>query len=335
MDFEVKPKEEPKAHDMVRSRSTGSLGEVAEKAGWIQVGYVAQNTRYQLPDNEMRESAHHMYAEECDSKRFMRWIATYLSANYNISSEVQCYHEQTTCRILVAANENSDLKILESGLHRMRLVDFFKKVSKEPVAIKSSRTSETLKARQLRQGKELKRLADMAGKSKNVTWSSYSFFVVPPIRGVSSLHAEQRILHYLREEAIGWRKDDLLDEDEGAMTVDERSGKLMLRPELLGGIKRPCFICAHACFTPYDRNKVHPGLLWDTKCAGGILDDDAYEDTKEAIKKHRAVYKSRTECGEAEDVDSESESEEEFYPRILRRLRSMPSLKELENIWNS
>lgn len=63
-------------------------------------------------------------------------------------------------------------------------------------------------------------------------------FVVPRVPGVRSLHAEQRILHYLRGEAgeeegeEGWRKKDLVDE--GVMAVDDRSESLMLRPELLG-----------------------------------------------------------------------------------------------------
>lgn len=216
---------------------------------------------------------------------------------------MQCYHEKSTCKILVAANENSDIMKLKSMVHEMPLIRFFQEVSEEQNPFKLGVTKDPLGDRQIRHWQELNKLSDMANQSEEVTWSEYSFFVVPCISGVRSLHAEQRILHYLRGEA------------------EDKS--LMLQPQFLGGgIKRPCFACAHACFAPGDRANVHPGLLWDRQSATCKLEQSAVKDIVGAMKDQPIVYRTQTRMiGVAtEYVDSESEDEEEFYPRLLGKL---------------
>ena len=297
MDYKIEREERNKA---IR-KFKGHLGKAASKAGWEKLGSVAQNTRW-LPPTRAKVSEPHVYAEEDDLKRLMRWIASYLSARYNIGSEVQCYYDISTRRIVVAANDNSDIEKLKSMVGNMSLAAVFNDVSIQQIPIGLYAT--TPKASQgQRHWEELKKLANIAKKSMGERGlSKVSFYVVPCIRGVRSLHAEQRILCCLRGEA--------------------ENGSLMLRPELLGGIKRPCFACAHACFTSDDRKNVHSGLFWDTMSATDMLEQSANEDIAEAMQGQPEVYRtliSRTRK-ETEDVGSESEDEDNFYSRVLGKL---------------
>lgn len=278
-----------------------SLGQKAEEAGWKQQGCVRQDMRW-LPSTGANVSKPHVYEEEYDIKRFMRWIASYLSAKYNIGSEVQCYYDIRTSRIVVAANDNSDITKLQLKVNNKPLAEVFNNdlIQQIPMGLYAI-TPKALQGR--RHWEELNKLADSAKKRKGERdLSKVFFYVVPCIRGVRSLHAEQRILHYLREEA----------EDES----------LMLQPQLLGGIKRPCFVCAHACFAPGDRANVHPGLLWDTMSATGMLEQSAIEDIAETMQGNPEVYRTlmRRTRKETEDVGSESEDEEDFYSRVLGKL---------------
>lgn len=287
------------------------LEKKAEEAGWTRLGHVRQDTRW-LPKTGANVSKPHVYEEEYDIKRFMRWIASYLSAKYNIGSEVQCYYDIRTRRILVAANKDSDISTLASQISTRLLRLFLLEVAFEPFPIGSGKTVKELTKRQIRHGKKLSRLSDMAMISKGIDLSKVRLCVVPRISDVDSLHAEQRILHYLRGEA----------EDES----------LMLQPQLLGGIKRPCFVCAHACFAPGDRANVHPGLLWDTKSATCKLEQSAIEDIVGAMQDEPKVYRTwASKAGakragakrvgaETEEIDSESEDEADFYPRLLGKL---------------
>ena len=293
--------------------------EKAEEAGWKRLGHVVQDTRW-LPPTGANVSKPHVYEKEYDIKRFMRWIASYLSAKYSIGSEVQCYYEASTRRILVAANKDSDIRTLESQVNKRLLRLFLLDVALEPFPIGSGKAAKELKKRQIRHGEELSRLSDMAIKGKGIDLSKVRLCVVPCIPGVDSLHAEQRILHCLRGEAEGGRMKDMVDKD--VLAVDDRSGGLMLRPRLLGGIKRPCFVCAHACFTPGDRVNVHPGLLWDTKSATCKLEQSSVEDIVGAMQGQPTVYRTQTHKAgvETEEVDSESGDENNFYPRLLEEL---------------
>lgn len=285
-----------------KAKSEGhSLGKKAKEAGWKKQGNVQQDTRW-LPPTRANVSKPHVYEEEYDIKRFMRWIASYLSAKYDIGSEVQCYYDISTRRIVVAANDNSDIKKLQSTVNNMSLADVFNYdiIRQIPRGLYGT----TPKASQgRRHWEELRKLADSAKKRmRERDLPKVSLYVVPCICGVRSLHAEQRILHYLRGVA----------EDES----------LMLQPQLLGGIKRPCFVCAHACFAPDDRANVHPGLLWDTKSATGMLEQSVVEDIVGAMQGQPTVYKTQPrEAGEeTEEIDSESEGEADFYPRLLGKL---------------
>lgn len=282
------------------------LEKKAEEARWTRLGSVRQDTRW-LPPTGANVSKPHVYEEEYDIKRFMRWIASYLSAKYNIGSEVQCYYEASARKILVSANKSSDISTLASYVNGRLLSLFLIDVAFEPSPIGSGKTVKELTKRQIRHGEELSRLCDTSFKIKGVNLSKVRLWVVPRISDVGSLHAEQRILHYLRGKA----------EDES----------LMLQPQLLGGIKRPCFVCAHACFAPGDRANVHPGLLWDTKSATRKLEQSAVEDIVGAMQDEPKVY--RTWASEAgakragagtEEIDSESEDEADFYPRLLGKL---------------
>ena len=285
-----------------KAKSEGhSLGKKAEEAKWTRLGNVQQNTRW-LPPTGAKVSKPHVYAEEYDLKRLMRWIASYLSARYNIGSEVQCYYDISKRRIVVAANDNSDIEKLKSMVDNMSLADVFNNALIQQIPIGLYATTPRASQGRRHWG-ELKKLANIAQKSMGERdWSKVSFYVVPRIRGGRSSHAEQRILRCLRGEA--------------------ENGSLMLRPELLGGIKRPCFACAHACFTSDDRKNVHPGLFWDTMSATDMLEQSANEDIAEAMQGQPEVYRtliSRT-GKETEEIDSESEDEEDFYSRVLGKL---------------
>lgn len=299
-----------------------SLRVIAKEAGWQEVGAAMQSTRWQLPEAKMGKSIPHTYAQEYDIKRFMRWIATRLSVQYAIKSEIQCYYDASTHRILVAANDSFDMGTLEQHVHTVPLVHFFENVLKVPFPIGFAKTKKEKLNRQKRHGEQLGVLSQIALTNTQENWTQVRFEVVPYDN--TELHAEQRILRYLRGQAeVGERAKQLLMAD--AVAVYKEYGLVMLRPELLGGIKRPCLACTHACFTPYDRVKVNSGLFWDTISATGSLEQVALAELVNAIKIQYKV--NRTLAGdqeegilETEEIDSESEDEDDFCFRLLRKL---------------
>lgn len=144
----------------------------AEEAGWKRLGHAQQNTRW-LPPTGAIVSKPHVYEEEYDIKRFMRWIATQLSAKYNIKSEVQCYYEISERRIVVAANENVDIMKLRKEVNGKSLAYFFENVLNAPIP--GNYCGKAYAWRGQRHTDELQKLFGIANESTEVDWSEVFF----------------------------------------------------------------------------------------------------------------------------------------------------------------
>lgn len=278
----------------VDTASADFLPIAVEAAGWQKLGGANQNTRYQAPTHIKSEP--HAFPEEYDIHRFLRWLSTWLKYRYEVESEIQCYYDTSTRRILVAANKNSDIHKLSAKLCRdtrktMKLHELFKSISvRMETLAKKINVKNNADAKKERVMRHLQHMAVLSQGDNSDRDGDITLFVIPAKDYGCDLHAEQRILHYLRKEAQpkGEETDGAVNKlgqmvTAGAIAIDGKN-RIKLRPELLGGIKRPCLACAFACFTREDFECVHPGLLWLTKAATQHLPPDVVVELLERIR---------------------------------------------------
>ncbi len=263
-------------------------------------------TTNDLGDRRVRNRLYEMYRDRDgarepreydageDIHRYLRWLSTFLSVIYKINGEIQCYYDKSSRRILVSTNFSTEISKLGRQLGKVE-IDY---------GAGSTR----------RQRRHMQHIYQISG---NLAHSGYAFaqiavWIVGDV-SVSNAHAEQRILNFLRHEPQE-RQNAMVRA--GALTVDE--GKLWLRPEYLGGIRRCCFACAYACFSAGDTGSIRRGPFWDSIASGVYMDSEsivrAAEGIRLQVKTHVTVQRSKEAKATTEyDTDSESDDTELTY----------------------
>lgn len=240
-----------------------------------------------------------VYEDSEQIKRYLRHCATALTGYYRLSGEVQCYYSDNV--VYVAANKKSDEKALEAinknrvGNHKsyrayakairqrasgqpqnVRLAGRFctNKLSRRKAAVVASRMRHCVPCPNVLESAKFRVV-----KSRDTDMG-------PKIPG---LHAERKILYYLRR---------------------KKGEDYFLNPLCLGGIHRPCFVCAALCFESMDR--VHPGVVWVSKAASTSKDIKEMRRILAAVKDmSKLTYVSLRADGATYDNDTESCEESE------------------------
>lgn len=260
------------------------------------------------------------YTKEEDIHRFMRWISTYIADVYNIKNEVQCYFLPSKQQILAATNiENKEMRNW-NDTNLEGLYSLYNTIKKKKRCSQFERDKKM--NRRKRRGKSLswkKRRGERIRNDRHLThlgrlrsvegaeeiFSNIKLSYVNKI-GSKPQHAEQRILDYLNYMPEG--NNELLISGEVVLDVD---GSLKLRPELLGGLRRSCFACAHACFANQDLgSKVYLGPLWPTKSAIAHMN---VKDFRSMLEDIRRIPTYVSKLGENITTEHDSESSDEDY----------------------
>lgn len=267
------------------------------------------------------------FGEAEDIHRFLRWLSTFLSVQYQISGEVQCYYDVSRKIIFVSTNNYRELGRLGKGLLPL------------PARVRPKT------ARQIRHHNHWDNLAFLLNHYNRAfgTFREIIVSVIPddPELDRKSLgtHAEQRILHYLKKESEEIKGDMI-----AAGAVEVEDGRLKLKPEYLGGLRRACFACARICHSAAGQASIHPGPFWPSKASlggaekldlvkisEGITEQDPTYVTFEA---GQATLDHDTDSGDEdlgmdayEDEEDEKKSEVpysrtdwDFYARVLRAM---------------
>lgn len=296
----------------------GHINAIAEAVGWTELGNPSApvSHRWESPNDVVSQS--HEFPEEHDIHRFLRWIATRLSKYYGINSEIQCYYDTSSGRILVAANSSGDLRQLRV-INNMTLRSFFEQSSQysSPGTLpRGTGAMAAQKKRIIRHMSQMQGISQFALEQGDDRLNQIKFMVIPNHLHKTNVHAEQRILDYFRERAEGGQEagtDGANELEEmkkaGAIAVNEHNGKIYLRSELLGGIKRPCLACAIACFTPDDLKTIHTGMLWPSKSAIECMEPEEFVKLLQEITFKHMSYKTAAGNGSTERYDSDSEDE--------------------------
>ncbi len=213
-------------------------------------------------------------------KQILRWLATVLFGKYSTGVEIQCYFDGTD--IWVSSNTN-DVNSAISG-YLPQGGDVFAKLG-------LAKSGGKAKSRGERHAKKLGASADAARYPEQaaiVTALKAGRIKVPPTAYDFDLHAERRI-----GLAVG-----------------------SLNAARLGGVKRPCMVCAYAL--GLDTDKTRSGPLWTSAAArGGKTIDEVLQHAEENgiktfITRDRLTKKLTTD----HDTDSESEGEIEEQPEV-------------------
>jgi len=184
-----------------------------------------------------------------------RWLSSALADQSGISGEIQCYFDEASHELLIATNEDKDLDALRS-------------ISYLPSKPKHCPPKAHLKRRRERHMRKLHKVlrrlekdelvyppeghfSEKQAQEQNEIYRDIYFnypvrFIGQISAHAQNLHAEQRILEYLR--GIPPKKDLLLD------------------PSRLGGLRRPCLACASIIFKPEDAKR-YAGPFWNSKPA--------------------------------------------------------------------
>ncbi len=165
--------------------------------------------------------------------RYLRRCAETIALKCGIASdEIQCYYHRNT--VLVSANTKSRIDAIKRIVENKNVIEFM--TSEIPDSLYSDtpiRNPESL--RRTRKHPE-------CPLSENAV-----FHVVGCIGSYSEgLHAERRILYHLRENYY-------------------KNSNYFLDYNMLGGRRRPCFVCGAICFR--DSSKIPRGPLWSSVAA--------------------------------------------------------------------
>lgn len=245
-----------------------------------------------------------VYGPDEEIKRYLRHMASALKIKFGIENEIQCYYDDNI--VYVAANtqgdENKLLEIEGEGVSKYDAVlqDYSQKAYKynkshsepnwaefitEILHCDLSDKSAEVFARRFRHIIPCPQLLENA-TFKVITSSDIN-------NGIPGLHAERKILYYLR-----------------SLKGNEN---MFLNPLRLGGIRRPCFICAALCFSSMDQ--VRPGPVWVSAAASTPKDISEMFLILDAIrnKKNITYITLGRNNNPTMDHDTESESGESAY----------------------
>lgn len=229
------------------------------------------------------------YGEGEDIRRFLRWFSTFLSVQYQISGEVQCYYDISRKIIFVSTNDSRELR-------RIGRLPF------PPYRHPST-------PREKRHLKHWGNMAKLLFKEEEPYRSILQMldeviFQMVPDQVPSGTHAEQRILRYLESESEEIREGLLAS---GA--VEDEDGRMKLKPEYLGGLRRACFACSYACHSDAGRARIHPGPLWPSKASLAVME------TPDILRAIRGIAEAEPTFATFEDakitLDHDTDSEDE------------------------
>ncbi len=194
------------------------------------------------------------YKTDEEIKRYLRHCAAALKLSYKLGSEIQCYYDNEDNVVYIAANDpNDENKLSEiDGDQISKCLAFLQHSLKE---INESIADDD--SFPIWSGSKAKLFDAFLSNKKDkpllrrlmhalMCPSALSGAKIHAIKSrevnvkIHGLHAERKILYYLRSQK----------NDEG----------FFLDPLRLGGIRRPCFICAALCFE--NMSQVRPGPCW-------------------------------------------------------------------------
>ncbi len=198
------------------------------------------------------------YKTDEEIKRYLRHCAAVLKINFDLKEEIQCYYDDADKEkvVYIAANGSNDENKL-SALDGEQISECsvvlqrsLKGKNKSTADAGSSpiwsRFKDKLNAFLLNSSNKekkplLKRLVHAMKCPSELNGAKIYVIKNSDINvDISGLHAERKILYYLRSQKS--------DED------------VFLDPLRLGGIRRPCFVCSALCFS--DMSQVRPGPCW-------------------------------------------------------------------------
>jgi len=245
-------------------------------------------------------------------RQVARWFASALSDNSGISGEIQCYFDEASHELLVATNKRSEYADLASV---DTLTDTpMQEYSKPHIARRRERHMRKLAEvdRRLRAGEMVygpesgltpEQIQELQNAYQDI-YFNYTVHFLPP-GATADLHAEQRILEYLRSTT--------------------GNNDLLLDPARLGGLRRPCLACASRVFSPADAAR-YAGPYWDTDSAithwdarDSVLDDvrigtHVTASEVDADADGQPVYNLHYDADSESDSDFSEESDPDFEP---------------------
>lgn len=229
-------------------------------------------------------------------KRYLRHCAAALAINYGIEKEIQCYYDDNI--VYVAANHDNDTRKL-SPINGKRVSECeavlqysYKEMIKNMTVDDNSDIwgkFRVMLCRVILSTRESSPLLRRLGHAllcpdslKNAT-----FQVISDNYGADGLHAERKILYHLRE--------------------IKRGHNIFMDSLMLGGIRRPCFICSALCFA--DMLQIHPGPVWVSNAAAVPRDAREMFLILHAVKNN--AISTFISCSEGHlTMDNDSDSEE-------------------------
>ncbi len=223
------------------------------------------------------------YSLEEKIQQYLRHVAAALKLKYSISGEIQCYYEEYNSKKIVYISGNLNCvnkKLREKNLDYLP-VNTFMKLFYETYD----------RENRIESSKDKYLVRRLEHKIESPFGDDVILLIVSDEigTGVEGLHAERRILYHLRSK----RNED----------------NFFLDRQRLGGIRRPCFVCAVICFAK-DAG-VRGGAFWSSIAAKKTLSPKEDHLLFEAISDRRTVtYVTEDAKGNlTTDEDTESEAE--------------------------
>ena len=226
-----------------------------------------------------------VYGDSEQIKRYLRHCAAKLAERYQISGEIQCYYNYSDNIVYIATNMESEEKALKE-IDQSKVWDH----ERHQAYIQSRTLRASLQSEPYRKGLSKRKTASIERKMKHSiscpdAMKNARFRVVESRNAeIPGLHAERKILYALRR---------------------IKGENYFLNPLCLGGIRRPCFVCAALCFESVDQ--VRPGPVWISLAASTPRNiEEAARIIKAIIAPRYLTYVSRKDDGVTIDNDTES-----------------------------
>ena len=244
-------------------------------------------------------------------KRYLRHCTAALRVIFHLADEIQCYYDNEDKMVYIAANSQCDENklspidnkqfsvfsgVLQYSLKELKDIlkcsDCYNSspiLSEFRYSLSDAFSSSKMTEEQRRLNHKLECPTNLYG-AKIYVIKSGDINV-----NISGLHAERKILYYLRSK--------------------KNNNDLFLDPLRIGGMRRPCFVCSALCFE--DMSQVRPGPCWVSKAASTPKNIKEMFLILEAIRNNENITYITDQHGQLKtDCDTESSEGSEFdlYP---------------------
>lgn len=235
------------------------------------------------------------YTDDEAIKRYLRHCAAALAVNFGIEDEIQCYYDNKV--VYVATNNDTDPGI--SKIDGMRISECsavlqhsLKELIESPTDNANHSIWSRFKAKLIDMFLSNKKAEPLLGRLRHALMCpaplrGAAFKVIKNTYGIRGLHAERKLLYFLRSE--------------------KRNNDMFLDPLRLGGIRRPCFICAALCFA--DMSQVHPGPVWVSEAASKPKDVNEMFLILEAVRNKNNTTNITSDKSKRLRTDHDTESD--------------------------